>query len=163
LRDPRVEQVVFVVNIPLLYGVTSSGKGESMEASKIVARFQGGKIIKGYTQNFFPNRPVFHVLPVNDASGTENLEIQVSELKAVFFVRDFMGNKDYKERKVIDPKERIQGRLIEVTFLDGEVLVGSTMGYDPKRPGFFFFPIDPKSNNVKAYIPSSAIRGVRFP
>ena len=133
-----------------------------MEASKIVARYQDGKMLKGYTQNFFPNRPVFHVLPIDAASATKSVEIGVSQLKAVFFVRDFMGNKSYDERKVLDLGEKVQGRLIEVTFKDGEVLVGSTTGYDPKRPGFFFFPIDPKSNNIKAYILSSAIRGVRF-
>jgi hypothetical protein len=133
-----------------------------LEASKIVARFLDGKIVKGYTQNFFPNRPVFHVLPMDAASKTDPAEISVSELKAVFFVRDFLGNKGYDERKVLDPREKIQGRLIEVTFRDGEVLVGSTTGYDPKRPGFFFFPIDPKSNNIKAYIVSSGVRGVRF-
>ena len=134
-----------------------------MEASKIVARFQDGKMVKGYTQNFFPNRPVFHVLPMDSASTTKSVEIRVSELKAVFFVRDFMGNKDYDERKLLNPGEKVQGRLVEVTFMDGEVLVGSTTGYDPKRPGFFFFPVDPKSNNIKAYILSSAIRGVRSP
>ena len=134
-----------------------------MEASKIVARFLNGKIVKGYTQNFFPNRPVFHVLPMDAASKTDPEEIQVSELKAVFFVRDFFGNKGYDERKVLNPREKVQGRLIEVTFRDGEVLLGSTTGYDPKRSGFFFFPIDPKSNNIKAYILSSGIKAVRFP
>ena len=133
-----------------------------MEASKIVARFLDGKIVKGYTQNFFPNRPVFHVLPMDAASKTDPVEIQVSELKAVFFVRDFVGNKGHDERKGLAPGEKVQGRLIEVIFRDGEVLVGSTTGYDPKRPGFFFFSIDPKSNNMKVYILSSAIRGVRF-
>jgi len=134
-----------------------------LEASKIVARFHDGKMVKGYTQNFFPNRSVFHVLPMDAADRTEPVEIRVNELKAVFFVRDFMGNKGYDERKVLDSGEKVQGRLIEVRFKDGEVLVGSTTGYDPKRPGFFFFPIDPKSNNIKAYILSSAVRGVRFP
>lgn len=134
-----------------------------MEPSKIVVRFEDGKIVKGFTQNFFPNRPVFHVLPMDAASPTETIEIHVSQLKAVFFVRDFAGNKDYEERKVLNPGEKGQGRLIEVTFKDGEILIGSTTGYDPKRPGFFFFPIDPESNNIKAYIPSSAINGVRFP
>jgi len=134
-----------------------------LEASKIVARFLDGKMVKGYTQYFFPNRPVIHVLPMDAASRTEPVEIQVNELKAVFFVRDFLGNKGHDERKGLAPGEKVQGRLIEVTFKDGEVLVGSTTGYDPKRPGFFFFPIDPKSNNIKAYILSSAVRGVRFP
>jgi len=133
-----------------------------LEASKIVARFLDGKIVKGYTQNFFPNRPVFHVLPMDAASKTDPIEIQVSELKAVFFVRDFVGNKGHDERKGLAPGEKVQGRLIEVIFRDGEVLVGSTTGYDPKRPGFFFFSTDPKSNNMKVYILSSAIRGVRF-
>jgi Family of unknown function (DUF6982) len=133
-----------------------------LEASKIVARFLDGKIVKGYTQNFFPNRPVFHVLPMDAAIKTDPVEIQVSELKAMFFVRDFVGNKGHDERKGLAPGEKVQGRLIEVIFGDGEVLVGSTTGYDPKRPGFFFFPIDPKSNNLKVYILSSAIRGVQF-
>jgi len=61
-----------------------------LEASKIVARFLDGKIVKGYTQNFFPNRPVFHVLPMDAAGKTDPVKIQVSELKAVFFVREFM-------------------------------------------------------------------------
>jgi hypothetical protein len=134
-----------------------------VESSKIVVRFQDGKMIKGYTQNFFPNRPVFHVLPMDAASKTEPVEIRVSEVKTVFFVRDFMGNKGYDERKVLETGKKVQGRLIEVTFRDGEVLVGSTTGYDPKRPGFFFFPVDPKSSNIKAYTISSGIRGVRFP
>jgi hypothetical protein len=133
-----------------------------LEASKIIARFQDGKMLKGYTQNFFPNRPVFHVLPMDAARATKSVEIRVSELKAVFFVRDFLGNKGYDERKVLDPGEKAQGHLIEVTFKDGEALVGSTTGYDPKRPGFFIFPIDQKSNNIKAYILSSAVKGVRF-
>jgi hypothetical protein len=133
-----------------------------LDPSKIVVRFLDGKIVKGFTQNFFPNRPVFHVLPMDGASGSDPLEIRVSELKAVFFVRDFLGNRDYNERKALVPGEKIQGRLIEVTCRDGEVLVGSTTGYDPKRSGFFFFPVDPKSNNIKAYIVTSGIRGVRF-
>ena len=133
-----------------------------MEASKIVVRFLDGKMVKGFTQNFFPNRPVFHVLPTDAARGSEPVEIRVSDLKAVFFVRDFLGNRDYDERKAPIPGEKIQGRLIEVTCRDGEVLVGSTTGYDPKRSGFFFFPVDPKSNNIKAYIVTSGVRGVRF-
>ncbi len=36
----------------------------------------------------------------------------------------------------------ITGRKVKVLFKDGEVLVGSTMGYDIKRLGFFLFPAD---------------------
>lgn len=132
-----------------------------MEPSKIVVRYLNGKLLKGTTQNFFPNKPTFHILQHPPQRSKEPMEISVSDLKAVFFVRDFIGNKLYKERKQLSPDEKPQGRLIEVTCKDGEVIVGSTMGYDPKRPGFMVFPVDPKGNNVKIYIVSNAVSKVR--
>ena len=47
-------------------------------------------------------------------------------------------------------------------FRDGEVLVGTTLGYDPKRPGFFFIPADPKTNNLKVFAIAAAVSKVRF-
>jgi hypothetical protein len=132
-----------------------------MEPSKIVVRYLDGKILKGTTQNFFPNKPTFHVLPLDPQKSKELMEISLSDLKAVFFVRDFLGNKLYRERKRLAPGEKPQGRLIEVTCKDGEVIVGSTTGYDPKRSGFILFPVDPKGNNIKIYILSNAVSKVR--
>jgi hypothetical protein len=51
---------------------------------------------------------------------------------------------------------------MEVTFKDGEVLVGTTLGYDPSRPGFFIFPADPKSNNIRVFAVATAVKKVRF-
>jgi len=133
-----------------------------MEPSKIVVRYSSGKILKGYTQNFFPNKPVFHVRRHDSGSAGDLVQIAVGELKAVFFVRDFGGNPKYDEKKRLRDGERSQGRMIEVTFLDGELLTGTTTGYDPKRPGFFLFPIDPASNNIKAYVVSGAVGKARF-
>jgi hypothetical protein len=136
--------------------------GQPMEPSKIVVRYLDGKVLKGTTQNFFPNKPTFHVLPNHPQTSKEPMEISVSDLKAIFFVRDFLGNKLYRERKRLSSDEKPQGRLIEVTCKDGEVIVGSTTGYDPKRPGFIIFPVDPKENNLKAYIVSNAVSKVRY-
>jgi hypothetical protein len=133
-----------------------------VEPSKIVVRYASGRILKGYTQNFFPNKPVFHVLPLDPAHSKDPIEVVINELKAVFFVRDFAGDKSYQEKKQPPPGSKPQGRLIETTFKDGEVMVGATTGYDPKRPGFFVFPVDPGSNNTKAYIVSAAVRSARF-
>jgi hypothetical protein len=114
-----------------------------LEASKIIARFLDRKIVKAFTQNFFPNRPVFHVSMMDAASKMDPVEIQVSELKAVFFVWDFMRNRGYDKRKVLNPREKVQRCLMEVTFRDGEVLLGSTTGYGPRsfraRSGVGFF------------------------
>ena len=133
-----------------------------MEPSKIVARYRNGKLLKGYTQNFSPNKPGFHV-NLQSASGSGDLvEVILEDLKAVFFVRDFTGNAKHVERKRLAPGERPQGRLMEVTCKDGEVMVGTTTGYDPKRPAFFLFPIDSSANNVRVFIVTSAVRTARF-
>jgi len=133
-----------------------------VEPSKIVIRFSNGKILKGYTQNFFPNKPAFHFRATDADKSSEAVEIRLTDLKAVFFVRDFLGDKLYQERKSPAAGDKPQGRIIEVTFKDGEVMAGSTTGYDPARSGFFLFPLDPKSNNMKVYIVSHCVTKVRF-
>jgi len=133
-----------------------------MEVNRIVARYRDGRIRKGYTENFFPNKPKFHLRPLGTGEAGEAEEVLLSELKAVFFVRDFSGNRVYKERKTLLEGEKPQGRVLEVTFFDGELLVGTTMGYDPRRPGYFIFPIDPKTNNLKIFVVSAAVRSARY-
>lgn len=132
-----------------------------MEPLKVVARYIDGRIIKGLSQDFFPNKGHFHVSPADKPSG-ETVEVLVKELKAVFFVRDFAGNYQYEERKEYIQGDKPSGRKIEVTFKDGEVLVGTTLGYDPARPGFFLFPADPKSNNIRVFAVTTAFKKVRY-
>ncbi|MHB8833800.1 MAG: DUF6982 domain-containing protein [Desulfobacteria bacterium] len=52
--------------------------------------------------------------------------------------------------------------MMEVTCKDGEVIVGTTTGYDPKRTGFFLFPIDPSANNSRVFVVTSAVGTARF-
>jgi hypothetical protein len=132
-----------------------------MEPVKVVARYVNGKRVKGFSQDFFPNKDRFRVYPAAKPSG-EAVEVLVKELKAVFFVQDFAGNSLYHERKKYLEGEKPSGRKVEVTFMDGEVLVGTTLGYDPSRPGFFLFPADPKSNNIRVFAVSTSVKKVRY-
>jgi len=132
-----------------------------MEPTKVVARYSDGRIIKGFIQDFLPNKDSFHFFQASKGPG-EAIEVFVRELKAIFFVRDFKGNPLYEERKLYMKGEKPSGRKVEVTFVDGEVLAGSTLGYEPKRQGFFIFPVDPKSNNARIFAVSSAVKQVRF-
>lgn len=132
-----------------------------MESVKVVVRYLDGKILKGFTQDFHPNKDRFHLHPVAETPG-KGTQIHVRDLKAVFFVRDFEGNPHYNERKTHLADETFQGRIVEVTFADGEILVGSTLGYDPKRQGFFVFPIDSVSNNIRIFAVTAAARSVRY-
>ena len=129
---------------------------------KIVIRFADGRIEKGYSQDFFPNKPALHIFKSLSKGATNHKEIHLADLKAVFFVKTFAGNPDYKERKRFVEGDIAQGRKAEVDFIDGEVLQGSVLAYDPKGPGFFLFPSDPKSNNQRVFVINSAVKKFRY-
>jgi hypothetical protein len=132
-----------------------------MEKVKVVARYRDGQVIKGFTNDFFPNKDRFHLFPSDNPSAS-GIEVVISKLKAVFIVRDFIGNPQYNERKEYHEGEKASGRKVEVTFIDGEVLVGSTLGYNPKQQGFFISPADSKSNNKRVYVVSSVVEKVHY-
>jgi hypothetical protein len=132
-----------------------------MEPTKVVVKYANGKVIKGFMQNFFPNKDWFHLVPFDKHSG-ETTEVFIERLKAIFVVRDFNGNPQYHERKNYMNGENPSGLKLEVIFTDGEVMVGSSMlSYDPKRPGNFIIPADPESNNLRVFVISSAVKSVR--
>ena len=133
-----------------------------MEPAKVVVRYVDGQIIKGYTKDFLPTNPSFHVHPFDPATSMDAIEIFVRHLKAVFFVRDFLGDPNYQERKGFFEGAKIIGKVLEVTFKDGELIVGSSLSYDPERAGFFFSPADPKGNNLGVFVVSQAVSKVRY-
>ena len=134
-----------------------------MEAAKIVLRHRDGRIMKGYSMDFNPNKSSFHLRQdPTGSSGDKPIDLRIGELKAIFFVKNFEGNRDYPERRRFLGGDKLHGRKVEVTFVDGEVVQGSTMGYDPKRPGFFLFPPDPEGNNIRIFVVSSAVKSFRY-
>ncbi len=130
--------------------------------NKVVARYVDGRVVKGATADFFPNKQTFHVSLADAPPGTKPVEIKTADLKALFFVKDLEGDPDYVERKEFDPSRPPIGRPIRVEFNDGEVLVGTTTGYQPGRPGFFIVPADPEWNNDRCYVVTAATRDVSF-
>ena len=131
-----------------------------MIQNKIVVRYRDGKILKGYTGDFLPTKTAFHLTPLG--AGAKPALVQVTELKAVFFVKDLAGNPEHHERLEFSAERPAVGRKIRVLFTDGEVLVGTTQGYDPTRIGFFLVPADPESNNERCFVVGSATIKVSF-
>jgi hypothetical protein len=130
--------------------------------NKVVVRLADGRIIKGTTADFFPNKDTFHVSVEAAPDGDKPLEISIQDLKALFFVKDFEGNPEHREGNEFDPKRPPAGRRIKVVFKDGEILLGTTTGYQPKRPGFFVVPADAGSNNERCYVVTAATQEVSF-
>jgi hypothetical protein len=132
-----------------------------MEPTKVVVKYTNGKVIKGFMQNFSPTKDWFHLIPPDKHSG-DAIEVLIDRLKAIFVVRDFHGNPQFEERSFYMEGENPPGLKLEVTFEDGEVMVGSTvLNYDPKRQGNFIIPADPNSNNLRVFVVSSAVKSVR--
>jgi len=132
-----------------------------INGAKVVARYADGRLIKGYTFDFQPHRPRFHVFPDAGAVSTPTA-VMVRELKALFFVRDHDGNAAYTERKrFLAGESSLWSGRVEVTFRDGEVLVGVADEPDPEASGLFVTPVDPRSNNLKVYAVRAATRGIR--
>ena len=134
-----------------------------MNRPKLVARYSDGWILKGYSDDFDHHRPTFHIQEeVGESVGGRVVSVRTEELKALFFVKTFNGNPDYRERKKFIEGDPCYGLKAEVRFADGEVLQGSTIGYDPEQPGFFLIPPDLEGNNDKIFVVSSAVKEFRF-
>ncbi len=132
--------------------------------NRVVARYLDGRTLKGQTADFLPTRPMFHVIP-SPQPGTSSIQVvdvKIADLKAVFFVKDLVGDAAYNEAKMFAPEVRAMGRKVQVEFSDGETIVGTTQGYQPDRPGFFVVPVDPKSNNDRCFVVMAAVKAVTF-
>ena len=127
-----------------------------MVANKVVVRFKDKSVIKGKTSNFYPDRSFFHLLK----NKGEMVEIRLDQLKAIFFVKDFDGNKDHANAygdKIVGG-----GRKLKVSFLDGETIVGYATGYLPDRQGFYLIPADLKGNNERVFVVKSATKKIEM-
>ena len=127
---------------------------------KVVARFSDGRIIKGTTSDFVPEADRFHVDVEAVPEGSRAVEVEIKDLKAVFFVKDLQGDPQLVEKKEFDPSHPQMGTRMRVVFDDGEVLVGTRDGYHPQ--GFFLVPVDSRSNIERCWVALGAVKETAF-
>lgn len=133
-----------------------------MPPAKTVVHYKDGRVLKGYTSDFMPHREVFP-LAASDSPDASVEEIWAPDLKAVFFVKDLVGDPRRVDRSDFDPDRPVVGQRVKVRFTDGELLVGTTETYDPGRKGFFLIPADAQSNIERCYVVVSATQEISFP
>lgn len=138
-----------------------------MNDQKVVLRFLDGRIGKGYMQDFCEKADAFCLL---DPDSGEISSIPGRELKAIFFVKSFEGNRDYMEKKSYGTG-RPKGHRTFIKLIDGEDMVGFLEGDLPWEKGFFLsrhalnsvkglylLPADAESNNIKVFVLAHAIK-----
>ena len=130
------------------------------ERNRIVARFKSGRMLKGYTHDLKQMVEVFHLV---DLAGATH-EIRCADLKAVFFVKTFEGRRQYVEKTKFSQVDctALRGLKMKLTFTDGELIRGFSLGYGRDRKGFYLIPIDPASNNERIYVVADAVREVKL-
>ena len=130
------------------------------QRNRAIVAFLDGRRLKGYIYNFSAQKDRFRLFLEQDTLQREGTDVQMKDLKAIFFARDFVGNSEYTESQTLTSQNG--GRKAGVTFRDGEKLVGTTDAYNPQKIGFFLVPADPRSNNLRVFVITKNAAQIRW-
>ena len=127
------------------------------EKRKVILRKLNGEVLKGYIEGT-PDLLTADQLTI--ASLTEEkIQISKRDVKALFFVRKFSGDKEYSEVKFFESQPKIDGLWVRLHFLDSESIEGivaNTIKF-LVEDGFYLKPPDPNSNNRLMFVVKSAL------
>ena len=127
--------------------------------NKIVVHLKDGTVLKGVTHDFEPSNESFHLLPAE--GGGVPMRVWLGDMKALFYVKDYMGNRDFVARRQFEDAQRASRKAI-ISFLDGEEIWGVLgEGADEDGAGFFFFPADKRDNNIRIFVIRTAMKELR--
>lgn len=143
-----------------------------MKERKVVVKLRSGEVVKGYlilpgvdgTDLFSDsNRNVKAAITVRLLSSNAYMEIALSDVKAVFFVKSFRGDPKRKSLRFYTNGPAVGTIWAEIRFTDSEIIeaiiensVQHLMG-----DGLLLHPSDADCNNVLIYINKSAIANYR--
>ena len=127
-----------------------------MTKSKVVVRFKDKTLLKGQISNFSPFYNFFQLELLNG----ESVIVNIDKIKAMFFVKKFEGNKEYKYK--YEDELLWVGDKITLKFDDGEKMIGYTQHLDFGPKGYFITPADVNGNNKHVFASRSAIDSMSF-
>ena len=138
---------------------------EVLRQYRVVVRLKDGSCLKGVLlwhqatdhPSVIPALPP--VLTLRDGITNNVLKVELSKVKAVFFVRAHAGDDRYDEVKFFC--ERTPRDLwVQVRLADGESLEGRTANTVQllTEPGFWLWPADFISNNRLVFVPKASLK-----
>lgn len=128
--------------------------------NKVVVHMKKGAIHKGVTHDFDPERESFHLLSAE--GGGLPIRVGLEEMKALFYVKDYIGNREFVALQRFDEIGKQERKAI-AQFLDGEEIWGFLgQGADEEGVGFFFYPVDKRDNNIRIFVVRSALKELRL-
>ena len=128
----------------------------SSTRKKVVVRQLDGGLVKGYVDpgSFLSSNGA----EVLDREG-HLVTISLEAIKGIYFVRDFEGDPSRQERKVFNTRPRVSGIWVRMTFKDSEVMEGLLVNdlLEVEPEGFMITPPDFYANNLRIFVPRSAL------
>ena len=135
------------------------------ENQKVILRFVDGKLLKGFIKDLKISEEYLYI---EDESNHQH-KVRLKELKAIFFVRKFEGERSHQEKKTFTDT-RPGSKRVFVKFKDGESIMGNMEGEIPWEKGFFLesmkekaftiVPVDGDSNNTKILVITTSVKDV---
>ncbi len=127
-----------------------------MQDEKVIVRCKDRSLLKGSTYDFDPGQTFFHIKLLTG----RRIKMMTEAVKALFIVKDYNGNKEYK---YLYKDTLIWGGIkIKITFTDNEVMIGYVPYHISGAPGFFVTPADLGGNNERVFAVKSAIREIMY-
>ncbi len=134
--------------------------GPSSTRKKVVLRKRDAGMVKGYVNSDSFLGP--EGVEVLDREG-HLLNVPLAAIKGVYFVRDFEGSSEGQpDRRITRNRPRLDGLWVRMTFTDSELLEGLIANnlLDVEPPGFMVTPADLSSNNLRIFVPRTALTNV---
>lgn len=135
------------------------------ENQRVILRFVDGKMLKGFIRDL---KISDEHLYLEDESNHQH-KVRLKELKAIFFVRKFEGERSHQEKKSF-AGARPGSKRVFVKFKDGETIMGNMEGEIPWERGFFLesmkekaftiIPVDEDSNNTRILVITTSVKDV---
>ena len=146
------------------------GPEGSVLEEQAVLHVRSGQLLKGTLLDFHPAAEAAYLRPEADPDGKQ-VQVSLSDIKAIYYVRSLSGNREHKKKRYFQPKAT-GGKRVMVRFKDGEILCGFIEGElpwkdgfitarDPNVKGFFVYPADSEGNNLRIFVVASAVEDVR--
>jgi hypothetical protein len=124
------------------------------EGRQVVLRYRNGELTRGRLTRTFT--PLDFAVEAETSAG-QRLQVNISDLKAVFFLKDPRRREAEMQFGSPSIEEPPGGAPARVEFFDGEIIHGRVQEYRMEDSGFFLHPTSPESNNELVFVVATAI------
>jgi len=132
------------------------GKIVDRDLDMIAIQFSDGSFCEGYTDDFSPTIPFFHLFQFSEKYQDKGLKIYFDNVKLIYFPGSNKDDFDNNSDKCLSPSRH----EIEVTFKDGHVLRGIMIKSRPNSCGFSLLT-GQNNSATRVFVVDAAIKKIR--